>query len=53
MINCKKCIYCITINRYDSSMKCKKFKGEIEEPEYCIYYKTLKEFAKEQAKKTK
>lgn len=53
MVNCKKCVYCIKTNKHDYNIRCKKFKGEVSEANYCIYYKTQKEFAKEQAKKAK
>lgn len=52
-MNCRKCIYCIKTNKCNYDITCKKFKGEICEADYCIYYKTKKEFVKEQIKKTK
>lgn len=50
---CRKCIYCIKTNKNNMWIRCKKFKGEVSEASYCIYYKTQKQFVKEQIKKTK
>ena len=58
-MNCRDCIYCIQEKRYQSSIICqnkqlieKRGLGKeyalIDEPSYCIFYKTWKQYLKEE-----
>lgn len=61
-MNCRNCIYCVQEKRYQASIVCQnkqliekrgldKEYALVDEPNYCIFYTTLKQYAKEQAKK--
>lgn len=50
---CRKCIYCNKISKRVDEVTCKKFKGDINEPCYCRFFTTEKEYIKTKIKKEK
>ena len=60
-MDCKNCVYCVQEKRYQTEIVCQnkqliekcelgKEYALIDEPSYCIFYTTPKEYAKEQLK---
>lgn len=58
-MNCRDCIYCIQEKRYQTVIVCKNKKliekcgldkeyALIDKPSYCIFYKTWKQYLKEE-----